>query len=326
MANLSVSYMKLNLKSPLILGSCGLTNSIENLLKAEKAGFGAVVLKSVFEEQIKHDANTVIRKDDSSFSSSFDYISQYQEIESLEKHFSLIRKAKKELSIPVMASINCFSSDGWTSYAKSIEESGADALEVNYFLLPTDFDKTADQYFKSYITLIENLKKCISIPIALKTSSYMTDLAHFMQKLSYTGIDALALFNRFVSPDINLDTMEFTSTNKFSTPVELSNVLRWIGILSGNLRCSLSATTGCHDAEGMIKLLLAGADTVQASSIFYKNGIEYGETILQNLSQWMKKHHFASIDDFKGKMSYKNVNDPSAYFRIQFMKHMSGIE
>ncbi|MDR1346645.1 MAG: dihydroorotate dehydrogenase-like protein [Bacteroidales bacterium] len=327
MTDLSVTYMGLKLKSPLILGSCGLSNSIRKLQEAERAGFGAVVLKSIFEEEISREVTSALKSDSYlEHSQSYDYISQYQEQISFDRLLNTVRIAKESLSIPVIASINCFSTGGWMKYAKAIEEAGADALEVNYFVLPADFDKTAGDYQAGYFKLVEALKRELSIPIGLKTSSYFTDLAHFMQQLSYTGIAALVLFNRFHSPDINLDTLEFSASNNFSRQEELANTLRWVGLLSEKLRCDLSATTGVHDAAGMIKLLLAGADTVQAASVFYQKGIEYGAVMLNDLKAWMDKHEFSAINDFKAKLNYTRIEQPDAYFRIQFMKYMSGIE
>lgn len=327
MANLSVKYMGFDLKSPLILGSCGLSNDIEKLKLAEQSGFGAVVLKSIFEEQIKNEMLSSYQKSqDYQHSQAYVYLTQYQEMASFEKYLAFIRQAKANISIPVIASVNCFSSDGWTQYAKAIEEAGADALEVNYFSLPISFEKKGKEYSESYIRLIDKLKKKTSLPIALKTSNYFTDFAHFMQKLSYTGIKSLVLFNRFYSPDINIDKIELTSSAHLSSKEEIANTLRWTGILSEHLRCDLCATTGCHDSESMIKLILAGADAVQAASVFYKKGIEYGKTMLDELNEWMDKKGFASINDFKAKMNYTNIENPDVYFRIQFMKYFSGIE
>ncbi len=326
MANLSVKYMGLNLPSPLILGSCGLTNRIKNLILAEQSGFGAVVLKSIFEEQICQEVMKTLREEEVIHSQAYDYIMQYQGQASFDKYLNFVREAKNRLSIPVIASVHCFSSDRWIQYAKAIEEAGADALEVNYFVLPVDFNKDAESYSNSYLQLVQELKNVLSIPIALKTSSYFTDMANFMQKLSYTGIEALVLFNRFHTPDINLEKMEFFSTNNLSTPAELSNTLRWTGILSEHLRCDLSATTGCHTPEALIKLILAGADSVQAASVFYNKGVEYGAEMVKGLHDWMDQNGYENVNDFKAKMNYTRIDDPAVYFRIQFMKYMAEIE
>ncbi|MEG1555779.1 MAG: dihydroorotate dehydrogenase-like protein [Bacteroidales bacterium] len=327
MTDLSVKYMGFKLRSPLILGSCGLTNSIDKLQKAEEAGFGAVVLKSIFEEQITHEVNSTIKDSQFiTFKQAYDYVAQYQEMASSENYLKLIREANEKLSIPVIASVNCATNSGWLKYAKAIQDAGAKALEVNYFILPFRFNRDAESYFKLYIKLIDELQRIIDIPIALKVSTYFTDMAHILQKLSYTGIKALVLFNRFHSPDIDIDKMILSATNNLSHEHELHNTLRWTGILSGNLRCDLSATTGVHDAKGLIKLLLAGANSVQAASVFYKKGIEYGATMLGDLKTWMEKNEYEHISDFQSTMNFQHVEDKESYFRIQFMKYMAGFE
>lgn len=327
MIDLSTKYMGFNLCSPLILGSCGLTKDLENLKKAEEYGFGAVTLKSIFEEEIRNDVNSILGNDDASmYKQAYDYMTQYQEMASAYKYLELINTATNTLSIPVIASINCATPSGWTKYAKMIEEAGAKALEVNYFILPTDFHQDVESYMKSYHELIDNLKETINIPFGLKISTYFTDMAHALQQLSYTGISSLIIFNRFYAPDININKMELSSTNILSTEAELSNTIRWTGILSNNLRCDLSATTGVHNSKGLIKLLLAGANSVQAASVFYKNGIEYGAVMLSEMKDWMEQHDFSSVKEFQGKMSFNKVENPHSYFRIQFMKHVAGIE
>lgn len=327
MIDLSTKYMGFRLCSPLILGSCGLTKNIDKLQQAEEAGFGAVVLKSIFEEEIKHEVNAAIMDAaESMYKQAFDYIIQYQEMASSDKYLKLISEATTKLSIPVIASINCATPSGWVKYAKMIQDAGAKALEINYFVLPTNLNMDSKTYFESYMELIDNLKKTVTIPIGLKVSTYFTDMAHALQQMSFTGISSLVLFNRFFAPDINIDKMEFSSMGSLGHAYELSNTLRWTGILSGNLRCDLSATTGVHDSAGLIKLLLAGANSVQAASVFYEKGIEYGTTMLTEMKEWMEKHNFSSVDQFRGLMSYKNEKDKDSYFRIQFMKHMAGIE
>ena len=327
MVDLSVKYMGFKLRSPLILCSCALTKDIDKLKQAEEAGFGAVVLKSIFEEEIRNEVNAVVEDDTAlMYRQAYDYMVQYQEMASSSKYLDLIKDATEKLSIPVIASVNCASPSGWTKYAKMIQDAGAKALEINYFILPANFENSADYYYDSYMELVENLKNTITIPFALKVSTYFTDMAYFLQKLSYTGISSLVIFNRFHAPDINIDKLEFSSTNSLGNEFELSNTLRWTCLLSGHLRCDLSATTGVHDSKGLIKLLLAGANSVQAASVFYQKGIGYGSTMLIEMKDWMEKHGYNSVDDFRGLMSYKKVANPDSYFRIQFMKHMAGIE
>ncbi len=328
MIDLSVKYMGFKLCSPLILGSCGLTNKLNNLQQAEECGFGAVVLKSIFEEEINNEVNAAFNADESAsmYKQAYDYIAQYQEMASSQKYLEFIRQATEKLTIPVIASINCATPKGWTKYAKMIEEAGAKALEINYFILPTSLENDAEYYHESYLELIENLKSVLTIPFSLKVSTYFTDMAHSLQQLSYTGISSLVMFNRFYAPDINIDKMEFSSMNNSGSEFELSNTLRWTGLLSDKLRCDISATSGVQDSKGLIKLLLAGATTVQAASVFYKKGISYGATMLSEMKEWMENNEFNSISDFCGKMSYSKVSNPDSYFRIQFMKHMAGIE
>ncbi len=328
MSNIAVKYMGFDLSTPLILGSCGLSNKLDNLKLAEDNHFGAIVLKSIFEEEIHYQIHKAISESEDSAYGQYaqDYISHYREMESFEKYLNLIRQANESITIPVIASVNCFSSSGWMKYAKMIEQAGAKALEVNFFLLPTDFNKNADNYRKEYFKLLDELKKNISIPFALKTSSYFTDFANFMQQLSYSGPSALVLFNRFYAPDINIDKLEFKAARHLSDENELYNTLRWIGLLSGNLRCDIAATTGVHNGAGLIKLLLAGADVVQAASIFYKKGIPYAKEMMAELNSWMDKKEFKTINDFKGRLSYHNIDNPTIYFRTQFMKYMAGIE
>lgn len=320
--------MGFELASPLILGSCGLSKHLDNLKIAEDSGFGAAVLKSIFEEEIRQDVKKLFDEKHSTHydSLAYDYLVHYQEKESFDKHLNLILEAKESLQMPVIASINCYSSRGWIKYAKMIEEAGAKALEVNFFLLPTDFNKDAEEYRKEYFSLIKELKENLNIPIALKTSFYFTDLSHFMLHLSYSGLAALVLFNRFHAPDINIETLKYKPNRSLSSTSELNETLRWIGLFSQRLRCDIAATTGVQNAEGMIKLLLAGADAVQAASIFYKNGINYGATMVKELKEWMEKQNFKTIDEFKAKLNFKNIENPSIYFRTQFMKYMAGME
>lgn len=328
MTKIATKYMGFELASPLILGSCGLSNHIDNLKIAEDSGFGAVVLKSIFEEEIRQQVKKLFDESDSTYydPTAYDYLAHYQEKESFDKHLHLIREAKDSLQMPVIASINCYSSHGWMKYAKMIEEAGAEALEVNFFLLPTDFNKNAEGYRKEYFYLIEQLKENLNIPIALKTSFYFTDLSHFMMHLSYSGLAALVLFNRFHAPDINIQTLEYRPHRSLSSTNELNETLRWIGLLSQQLRCDIAATTGVQNGEGMIKLLLAGADAVQAASIFYKNGITYATTMIKELKEWMTKQNFKTIDEFKATLNFRNIDNPSIYFRTQFMKYMAGLE
>ena len=328
MANLTTKYMGFELKNPIIVGSSGLTNSIDNLKLAEKNGASAVVLKSLFEEQIKNEAAKTmsLNEDNMAYPEAQDYISNYTRDNDVDNYLKLIKEAKSSLSIPVFASINCVTSFEWIDFARKIEEAGADALELNVFILPSDPKKTANDNEAVYFEIVEKIKKEIKIPISLKLSYYFGGLANTLLKLSWTGIDGMVLFNRFFSPDIDIDKFKITPTNVFSTPDELATSLRWVAMLSDRLHCDIAASTGVHDGSAVIKQLLAGAKAIQISSVLYKKGFEQIKDILQEIEEWMEKHEFKSTDDFIGKMSLKETDNPAAYERVQFMKHFAGIE
>ncbi len=327
MTNLSIQYMGLKLKNPLIIGSSGLTNSVNNVIEFERRGVGAVVLKSLFEEQIRNEIKTTISNNDVGYyPETEDYISNYSKIHSLEEYLELIRNCKKAVKIPIIASINCVSASEWTSFASQIELAGADALELNIYILPSDVSHSGIQNENIYFSILNEIKNHIKIPVALKISPYFSGLANMVQKLSWSGANGLVLFNRFYSPNINIDTLKISTINTFSAPEEMSNTLRWVAILSDTIKTDIVASTGIHDGDTVIKMLLAGASAVQIVSTLYKNGFEKIEEILTDLTKWMDKNSFSKIADFKGKMSYKNTQNPAAYERVQFMKHYSGIE
>ncbi len=328
MIDLSVKYMGLELKNPIIVGSSGLTNSVEKVIEAEKNGAAAVVLKSLFEEQILAEISHDISQSDSSFvyPEAYDYISNYVKGHSIEQYIKLIRDCKKAVSIPVIASINCVSATEWPKFAKRIEEAGADALELNIFILPSDLNHTSEQVEKVYFEIIEEVKKYTTLPIAVKISNTFSGFSKMALKLSWTGIKGIVMFNRFFSPDVDIDTFKITATNIFSQPEESSLPLRWIGILSELLYCDVAATTGIHQGSDVIKQLLAGANAVEIATTLYKNGFGQIGVMLKDIEKWMEKHNFKSIEEFRGKMSAKKTENPAAYLRVQFMKYFAGIE
>lgn len=328
MANLSTSYMGFNLKNPIIVGSSGLTNSVENIIEIEKNGAGAVVLKSLFEEQINHMINKTMHNQGDTFGypEADDYISNYTRDNDIDVYLKLIKGAKEAVDIPVIASINCVSSADWISFASKMQEAGADGLELNIFILPSDPKRDAAQNEAVYFDIIEKVKKEVTIPVAIKISSYFSGMANMALKLSWTGIKGMVLFNRFFSPDIDIDNFKVTATNVFSHPEELAMSLRWVAMLSSRLHCDVAASTGVHDGPAVIKQLLAGAKAVQIASVLYKKGFGEIGGMLKDLEAWMDKHNFESLDDFVGKMSIKEIENPAAFERVQFMKHFAGIE
>ena len=328
MIDLSTNYGRLKINTPVIAGSSALTDNIDSLIELEKNGAGAVVLKSLFEEEIVREMENNL--DAMSSSSSifpetvefFDYNDAQKE--STSNYLDLIKDAKSKLKIPVIASINCVDAEYWTYFPKQIEKSGADALELNIFILPADVNKTVEYYEQIYFTIIEEVKKQLNIPIFVKLSSYSTHLTNFLKKIADTKVDGIVLFNRFYNPDIDIDKLELSSGDVLSSESDIYQSLRWIGILAERVDCSLIASTGIHDYQGVAKQLLAGASAVQVVSTLYKNGIPYLHKMIEDLKDWMQKKNFTSVNDFKGKLSQLNTQNPDAYSRIQFMKYFRG--
>ncbi len=327
--DLSVKYLGLQIKSPVVVGSSSLTTTIDNLKKIEKYGAGAVVLKSIFEEEVYHEYESILRSEmneevpDTKF---LDYYDFKIKDDNIQKYLKLIADAKSSLSIPVIGSINCTSAHEWMFFAKKIEQAGADAIELNLFILPSDLSATNSETEKTFFDIIEKVQKEVSIPISVKLSFYFTNLAAFVKKLSQTGIKGLVLFNRFFHPDFDIDNFKVIPSNVLSNPSDLFLSLRWTSILSGRLDCDLIASTGVHDSDALIKQLLAGADAVQVTSTLFKNGVSYLGDMHKGLEAWMSKHGFEKIEDFKGKLSQNNSEDPAKYERAQFMKYFGDKE
>jgi dihydroorotate dehydrogenase (fumarate) len=328
MVNLRTTFMGLELKNPLIVGSSGLTNSVENIIEFEKKGAAAVVLKSLFEEQILHEVHHTIRQDElnNQYPEALDYIGNYSRENSIGKYLELIHQCKKAVKIPIIASINCFTTDEWISYAKKMEEAGADAIELNVFVLPSDPMRNSERNEKLYFSILDAVLKQVKIPVSLKISYYFSALAETVRKLDWAGVKGLVLFNRFYSPDIDIDTLKVIPSHVFSDPTEISIPLRWIALLAGGVKCDIVGSTGVHTGKDMVKLLLAGACAVEVVSSIYKNGNHQITIMINELEEWMVKNGFNSIADFKGKLSYKQAENPAAYERVQFMKHFAGIE
>jgi len=330
MADLSTNYMGFKLKNPIIAGSSGLTKTVENLQKLEKHGASAIVLKSLFEEQIMSEVNKSMAQPadvgNFHYPEAEDYISNYTKEKDLSEYLKLIEQGKKTVAVPIIASVNCISASEWISFAKKMEDAGADGLELNMFILPSNSKKDGNENEQVYFDIVQEVMRQLSIPVAAKISYYFSSLAKTALKLSWTGISGMVLFNRFFSPDIDIDEFEVVATNVFSTKDELATSLRWVAMLSDRLHCDIAASTGVHDGEAVVKQLLAGAKAVQIASTLYKNGFDVIEGMVAFVDKWMDKYNFNTVDEFIGKLSVKSAENPAAYERVQFMKHFAGIE
>lgn len=325
MATLETSYLGLNLKNPVLVSSSGLTDSVEKIRKLEELGAGGVVLKSLFEEQIEVEAGNLMKQ--SNYPEAADYIRNYTMSHSLDEYLSLIESAKKAVKIPVIASVNCLTASNWISFSKEIESAGADALEVNVFILPTDPNRTGSGYEQVYYDLVIRLKEILSIPISIKLGNQFSNILYLIRQLVNRKADGVVLFNRFYAPDINIDGMKLTSSEVLSSPAEIRQTLRWVGIVAGTIDgIDIAASTGVHDHQAVIKQILAGASAVQVCSTLYKHGVEQLQKLVSGLDEWMNANRYSRIEDIKGLLSYKKIADPSAYERSQFMKYFSGYQ
>ena len=327
MADLAASYMGLKIRNPLIVASCSLVNSVEGVQRCADAGAGAVVLKSLFEEQIEAETKEIERHVWlAGHAEAYDYVRRIGIETGAQDYLNLVEAAKKSVSIPVIASLNCITPQWWTDYAKRIEAAGADALELNISILPSDPRHTSHDIEDLYYKILEGVENSVKIPVAVKIGPYFTSIAAIAKELCNRGASALVLFNRFYQLDINVDKLSLVPGYRFSAPEEISLSLRWISLLAGRINCDLAATTGVHDASGVVKQLLAGASAVQLCSTLYMHGIGHLATMISNLEHWMDTHHFESIEQFRGKLSQQESDRPELYERLQYIKALVGVE
>ncbi len=325
MTKLETNYLGLTLKSPIIVSSSGLNSSAERIQKYQEFGAGAVVLKSLFEEQILQEVSHLEQYSD--YTEATDYLKYYVQANNVQEYINFIKTVKKAVSIPVIASVNCVSDNQWLSFASRIQEAGADALEVNIFYLPLNPSRTANEYERVYCNVAETLQKIITIPVAFKLGSHFTNPLHVIEQLRYRGAKGVVLFNRFFEPDLDIHGMKVVPATIFSNPSDIRYTLRWVGIVSHLIpEIDISASTGVHDGEALVKMLLAGANSVQVCSAIYRNGPQHIQTMLQFLTEWMNQKGFKKIDDFRGNLNYGHIPDPTHYERSQFMKYFSNYE
>jgi dihydroorotate dehydrogenase (fumarate) len=322
MANISTRFFGLDLKSPVIAASSSMTGHAEQVLKLARAGAGAVVLKSIFEEEIYHELQEELSLRDNLHSDPeyLDYFDYVIKEENIRKYLKLITDAKAGTDVPIVASINCVTSSDWVLFARKIEEAGADAIELNMFISPSDVSKSSESNEHFYFETISKILQVVKIPVSVKIGQYFSNLAGMVQKLSTTGVAGITIFNRFYNPDIDVQSQTVVVADVLSSPHDYILPLRWTGLLSGHVSCDLSATTGIHTSETALKFLLAGASAVQIASVIYKEGPAAITRMNEEISAWMDEKGYTNLDEFKGSLS-QSTSSAQAWERVQFMKY-----
>jgi dihydroorotate dehydrogenase (fumarate) len=322
--DLSTTYLGLKLKNPIVPSASPLSHTLDSMKRLEDAGAAAIVMYSLFEEQITHEAAELdhyLSYGTETYAEALTYFPEPQEFHlGPDEYVNLLRKAKESLKIPVMGSLNGISTGGWINYAKKIEEAGADAIELNVYYIPTDPKLTALDVENRYLEVLNAVKSTVKIPVAMKLSPFFSSMANMARRLDQAGVGGLVMFNRFYQPDIDLETLEMKPSVNLSTPQAMRLPLRWVAILYGNVKASLAATSGIHTAEDVLKMLMAGADVTMMASSLLKNGPQRITEVLAQMDQWMLEHEYVSVAQMKGSMSQKSVADPSAYERANYMK------
>jgi dihydroorotate dehydrogenase (fumarate) len=327
MMDFSTEYMGMKLRSPLVASASPLWDNLDNIKRAEDAGAGAVVLFSLFEEQIRHErelVNYYLSHGTDAFAEAQTFFPEPPTYHARpDEYLELIHRARQAVSIPIIASLNGTSIGSWTKFARRMQEAGASALELNIYNIPTDMNVSGAEIEQSYIDILTAVKHTISIPVAIKLSPYFSNLANMARKLDNAGADALVLFNRFYQPDINLDTLEVEPHVLLSTPQALRLPLTWIGILHGRVRASLAATSGVHTAEDALKVLLAGANVAMMTSVLLKHGIGHLGDVQRDMLAWLEGNEYDSVTQLRGSLSQINSPDPAAFERVQYMRALT---
>lgn len=328
--DLTTRYLGLTLKNPIVPSASPLSHSLDSMKRLEDAGAAAIVMYSLFEEQIAHEAaelNHYLSYGTESFAEALSYFPAARDYNlGPDEYVDLVRRARNALSIPVIGSLNGVSTGGWVQYARKIEEAGADALELNVYYIPTDPKLTGTEVENRYVEVLEAVKKHVSIPVAMKLNPFFSAMHNVAHRLDSAGANGLVLFNRFYQPDIDLDTLEVTPNVILSTPHALRLPLRWIAILHGRVRASLAATSGIHTGRDVLKMIMAGADVTMMCSALLKHGPQHIAKTLEEIAQWMSDHEYASIQQMKGSMSQKSIADPSAFERANYMKALQSFK
>ncbi len=324
--NTKTKYLGLELKNPIIVSSSRLTGSYEKVMECVENGAGAVVLKSLFEEQIITDIEEKLKNNEMYFwyPEATNFVKKISKEHGVNEYFNLIKKVKANADIPIIASVNCTTSQEWPAFAKDLEAAGADAIELNIAIFPFDENVESKDIENLYIEILKAVKAEVSIPVSVKLGPCFTNISGMVSQLDAAGVDGIVLFNRFFRPDINIDKGTVFYDNYLSEPSEMTQSLRWIGLLSGKVKCDIAASTGIHDYQAVIKQIMAGADAIAVCSVLYKKGIPYLKEIIAELEAWMKKNNVGSFDQIKGKINFGQENH-AEFERVQFMRKTTGI-
>ncbi|MBI5020432.1 MAG: dihydroorotate dehydrogenase-like protein [Ignavibacteriales bacterium] len=324
--DLTTKYLGIKLKNPIVPSASPLSYSLDSMKQLEDAGASAIVMYSLFEEQIAHERSELLHylsHGTDSYAEALSYFPEVQHYNSgPDEYLNNIRNAKKSLDIPIIGSLNGVSVGGWIEYAKKIQDAGADALELNIYYIPTNPDVSSSELENKYLEVAKTVKKSVTIPVAVKLSAFFTTMANMARKFDDIGIDGLVLFNRFYQPDIDLESLEIEPNIILSTPQALRLPMRWIAILHGRIRANLAASSGIHTSDDVLKMLMAGADVTMMCSSLLKHGPEHIKKTLSEVEKWMSEHEYVSVQQLKGSMSQKSVADPAAFERANYMKSL----
>lgn len=329
MMDLSTTYMKMRLRTPLVASASPLSRELGGIRQLEDAGASAIVLYSLFEEQLRRDALELehhLAAGTESFAESLTYFPQPFEFSTgPEGYLKHIAKAKEAVQVPIIASLNGATTGGWTEFARQIEQAGADAIECNIYFIPTDMDMPAHVVEKIYLDIVRGVRSSVRIPVAVKLSPFFSNMAYMAKRVDEAGANALVLFNRFYQPDIDLEELELRPSVALSTPQDSRLPLTWIGILYGKIQASLAATSGVHEAEDVVKLLMAGADVTMMCSGLLRHGVNHLRQVARGLRDWMEIHEYESVSQMQGSMSQIRCADPGAFERAQYMQAVSSL-
>ncbi|MHB0959164.1 MAG: dihydroorotate dehydrogenase-like protein [Pirellulaceae bacterium] len=325
--DLSTRYLGLSLKNPLVVAACPLTGDAETLCRLEEAGAAAAVLPSLFEEQIEHDEQELNKLYEYQTESFAESLTHFPELNSYntgtKEYLDLIELAKQKVQMPLIGSLNGSSVGGWTGYAKSMQDAGVDAMELNIYFVPTDSRMSAHSVEDQYAELVQVVKDTLSIPLSVKIGPFFTSMPGLVQRVTDAGADGLVMFNRYLEPDIDLESLQVAPNLVLSSRHELRLALRWIAIVRDQTEISLAATGGVHFADDVIKALLAGADVVQMATAILRYGPPYLGKLLEEIEHWLQEHEYASVEQMKGSLSRGNSPDPSAFERANYMKALT---